>query len=101
MKDQKTVSNEFHELEYVAKKFNLTLQDVVDAKKATGSNKRDVIYAYLEALPVKVKVEITDEEIRQAMDEAFIKAGHNAYFGNGFYSGAQWMRDQLEGEAKS
>ena len=106
MKDQKTVSNEFHELEYVAKKFNLTFQDVVDAKKATGSNKRDVIYAYLEKLPAKVKVVITDEQIMERAKEYVKEFDWDSYEESevarqAFIDSAEWMRDQLTGEAKS
>ena len=103
MKDQKTVSNEFHELEYVAKKFNLTFQDVVDAKKATGSNKRDVIYAYLEALPRRIA--LTDELIEEAankhVDLQYPMGVEREYPLDDFRAGARWMRDQLTGEAKS
>ena len=54
MKDQKTVSNEFHELEYIAKKFGVDASDVSKAKEFTGSNNRDVIEAHLKNLkPVK------------------------------------------------
>jgi len=100
MQDQKTVSNEFHELEYVAKKFNLDIQDVVDAKKATGSNKRDVIYAYLEALPAKVKVVITDEQIMERAEKYRVASASDAEY-VGYIAGAKWMRDQLTREAKS
>ena len=48
MKDQKTVSNEFHELEYVAKKFNLPVWQVMKAKEELGTNERALIYQELE-----------------------------------------------------
>lgn len=32
----------------------------------------------------------TEQEITAAMDIAYKKAGHNAYYGNGFRDGAQW-----------
>lgn len=48
--DSKTISNEWHELETVAKRFNVPVSTVVRAKEDTGSNEREVIYQYLEDL---------------------------------------------------
>lgn len=38
---------------------------------------------------------ISDEDITSQMNIAYKEAGHNAYYGNGFISGAEWMREQL------
>lgn len=38
----------------------------------------------------------TKNEVESAMDAAYIKAGTNAYFSNGFRMGAEWMEQQLE-----
>lgn len=48
--DAKTISNEKHELEYVAHKFNCTVEQVKEAKKNAGTNERQAVYAELEKL---------------------------------------------------
>ena len=35
-------------------------------------------------------MKITDKQIEIALDEAYKKAGHNAYFGNGFRAGVEF-----------
>ena len=41
---------------------------------------------------------MTEQEINEAMDKAYKKAGHNAYFNNGFLAGIQFATDKhLEG----
>ena len=34
---------------------------------------------------------ITEQDINKGLDEAFIKAGQNAYFGNGFMAGVKFV----------
>ncbi len=48
MKDNKTVSNEFHELETLAKKYNLPVSQIMFAKEQVGNNLRDDIETYIE-----------------------------------------------------
>ncbi len=48
--DSKTVSDEKHELEYVAKKYNCSVDQVKEAKKAAGTNERQAVYAALEKI---------------------------------------------------
>jgi hypothetical protein len=50
MKDQKTVSNEFHELEYVAKKFNLPVWQVMKAKEDLSTSDRFKVYEHLQGV---------------------------------------------------
>lgn len=38
---------------------------------------------------------IKEEELNKALDEAFKKAGVNAYFGNGFKAGVQFALSYL------
>lgn len=38
----------------------------------------------------------TQIELKSALNKAYKEAGHNAYFGNGFKAGAEWMEQQLE-----
>lgn len=37
---------------------------------------------------------LTDKEIQNGLDEAYKKAGHNAYFGNGFKAGVEFALKQ-------
>lgn len=46
-KDTKTISNEYHELEAVAKKFNIPVSKVMYAKEQTKSNDRKVVEEYI------------------------------------------------------
>jgi hypothetical protein len=39
---------------------------------------------------------ITDGEIADACNKEYIKAGHNAYFGNGFEAGVRFALEQLK-----
>jgi hypothetical protein len=39
---------------------------------------------------------ITDKEIEEGLDEAYKKAGHNAYFGNGFKAGVRFALNLVE-----
>lgn len=39
---------------------------------------------------------ITDGEIADACNKAYIKAGHNAYFGNGFEAGVRFALEQVK-----
>ena len=48
--DAKTISDEQHELDYVAKKYNCTVEQVKQAKKDAGTNERQAVYAELEKL---------------------------------------------------
>lgn len=48
MRDSKTVSNEFHELETLANKYHLPVSQILFAKEQTGSNNRDEIETYIE-----------------------------------------------------
>ena len=48
MKDNKTVSNEPHELKAVADKYHIPVSQVMEAKEQTRSNDRDVIESYIE-----------------------------------------------------
>lgn len=36
------------------------------------------------------------KKLDKAIDEAYKKAGHNAYFGNGFIAGMEYATDQLQ-----
>ena len=49
-RDAKTISDEQHELDYVAKKYNCTVEQVKQAKKDAGTNERQAVYAALEEL---------------------------------------------------
>jgi hypothetical protein len=48
--DALTVSDEKHELEYVAKKYNCSVDQVKQAKKDAGTNERKAVYAALEKI---------------------------------------------------
>ena len=39
---------------------------------------------------------ITDGEIADACNKAYLKAGHNAYFGNGFEAGVRFALEQVK-----
>lgn len=39
---------------------------------------------------------ITDEQIADACNKAYLKAGHNAYFGNGFEAGVKFALEQVK-----
>lgn len=41
-------------------------------------------------------MELTREQIKQGLDEAYKEAGHNAYFGNGFEAGVKYAQEQLK-----
>jgi Protein of unknown function (DUF3606) len=51
--DAKTISDEKHELDYVAKKYNCTVEQVKQAKKDAGTNERQAVYAALEKILAK------------------------------------------------
>ena len=40
--------------------------------------------------------ELTEEDIIDANNKSYLKAGHNAYFGNGFNLGAKFVLEQLK-----
>lgn len=40
-------------------------------------------------------MEISKEQIKAGLDEAFEKAGNNAYFGNGFNAGVEFAQEQI------
>ena len=42
-------------------------------------------------------IEITKEQISEALDIAYKKAGNNAYFGNGFEAGVKSVEDTING----
>ena len=46
--------------------------------------------------PTYINEMFSDSNLRLAMDIAFKKAGHNAYFGNGFMLGAQFVLENLK-----
>ena len=48
--DAKTISDEKHELEYVAKKYDCTVEQVKQAKQYAGTNERQAVYAALEKI---------------------------------------------------
>lgn len=48
MKDNKTVSNEPHELKALADKYNLPVSQIMFAKEQTGTNNREEIETYIE-----------------------------------------------------
>jgi hypothetical protein len=39
---------------------------------------------------------ITDEQIADGCNKAYLKAGHNAYFGNGFEAGVKFALEQVK-----
>ena len=39
---------------------------------------------------------ITDEQIADGCNKAYLKAGHNAYFGNGFEAGVKFAMEQVK-----
>jgi hypothetical protein len=39
---------------------------------------------------------LTEEQIEKALNEAYKKAGHNAYFGNGFKAGVDFAISQMK-----
>ena len=41
-------------------------------------------------------LEITEEQMNNAIDEAYKKAGHNAYFSNGFEAGVKFAQEKLK-----
>jgi len=45
-------------------------------------------------------MEISEEETKKALDKAYKNAGHNAYFGNGFHAGVQFVLDKVEEQKK-
>ncbi|BDW10465.1 hypothetical protein PSHI8_05470 [Polynucleobacter sp. SHI8] len=48
--DAATISDEKHELDYVAKKYNCSVEQVKQAKKDAGTNERQAVYAALEKI---------------------------------------------------
>jgi hypothetical protein len=45
---------------------------------------------------LKCKIEITDKELVKGIDEAYKKAGSNAYFGNGFQAGVDFALKRVK-----
>lgn len=43
-----------------------------------------------------IMIEITDEQINEGLGKAYKRAGHNAYFGNGFEAGVKFTRELVE-----
>lgn len=43
-----------------------------------------------------VMIKITQKEIDAALDKAYKKAGHNAYFGNGFHAGVMFALELIK-----
>ena len=41
---------------------------------------------------------LTESEIADGMNAAYLKAGHNAYFGNGFTAGIEFALSLMEEE---
>jgi len=41
-------------------------------------------------------MEFTKEQMSKALDEAYKKAGHNAYFANGFEAGVKYAQEQFK-----
>ena len=39
---------------------------------------------------------ITDKQIADGCNKAYLKAGHNAYFGNGFEAGVKFALEQVK-----
>jgi len=48
--DAKTISDEHHELQYVATRYSCTIDQVKQAKKDAGTNERQAVYAALEKI---------------------------------------------------
>ena len=46
-------------------------------------------------------MKISRKEINKALDEAFIEAGHNAYFGNGFEAGVRFALKEINKEKQN
>lgn len=46
-------------------------------------------------------IEFSEEQIIDAQNEAYLKSGHNAYFGNGFYAGVKFVLDALKNTESS
>jgi hypothetical protein len=42
------------------------------------------------------ELKISEQEIKKALDEAYAKAGMNAYFGNGFHAGVQFVINYIK-----
>ena len=40
-------------------------------------------------------IKLTEEQIIDGQNEAYLKAGHNAYFGNGFNAGVKFALEQI------
>ncbi len=40
-------------------------------------------------------MKITNEQIKAGLNEAYKKAGHNAYFGNGFHAGVEFALNKV------
>lgn len=40
-------------------------------------------------------IKLTEEQIIDGQNEAYLKAGHNAYFGNGFNAGVEFALKQV------
>lgn len=41
---------------------------------------------------------ITEEQIKQGIDQAYKEAGHNAYFADGFRAGVKFALNQIQSE---
>ncbi len=39
---------------------------------------------------------MTEEELKRGLDDAYKKAGHNAFFSNGFMAGVEFMKGHLD-----
>ncbi len=39
---------------------------------------------------------MTEEELKRGLDDAYKKAGHNAFFSNGFMAGVEFMKSHLD-----
>ena len=65
----------------------------IDSCRFTGQQMKDFAEAYHQQ---KLKEMMpSDEEISNAFNDAYIKAGDNTYFGNGFKRGVEFLKDKL------
>lgn len=46
------------------------------------------------------KSKITEDQIANGMNAAYLKAGHNAYFGNGFRAGVEFILNNTESNSE-
>lgn len=90
--------------------YKLRLKNVIKHRKATSCNGTILHQRREERLIVKeaeyrafiTEIErviesskLSEEVIIYGMNAAYIEAGHNAYFGNGFKAGVQFAQEQL------